>query len=528
MANKTIQQILNDGVKEELFALFTFTRAESVEAIVLKFNLWGRYFFPKYFSSPDAEFHKEIDTFNTKLFRGDIKSFTDIAFRGAAKTTRTKLFYAFWIANEKTRFRKYLKILSKDGGNSQQSVTDIYNMLIEPRVLALYPEVFAKTTYKREETMKSFTTATGIRLLANTVNTDQRGQLQEDARPDVIWFDDFETRKTLKSAIETKTIWDNMEEARTGLAKEGGCIYTSNYLSERGNVHKLVIAPSPVDIVLIVPLLKGGKSTWPARFPDDEAKSIIERAEDGAGEYQCNPAASKDVLIDRTRIDRMPKLDPLKEVAGFRIYRKYDASHRYGGGADVAGGVGLDSSTHVIIDFDTVPAQVVACFDDNEVKPDTFGDELARQGEAFGECILGVENNKFDMTIGRLKQIYPEEKIYKTRPPEDKVQRNGQKPLPTYGWSTNALTKPKMVFAFCKAVNDGLLELNDPKLTAEARAYTRNDLMDSEIDPRLTTRHFDLFVAACIAWQMKDFAEVPSVPQAEIEEDEPSFPDIGI
>ena len=30
--------------------------------------------------------------------------------------------------------------------------------------------------------------------------------------------------------------------------------------------------------------------------------------------------------------------------------------------------------------------------------------------------------------------------------------------------------------------------------------------MDNENDPRLTTRHFDLLIAAAIAWQMKDHA----------------------
>jgi hypothetical protein len=30
--------------------------------------------------------------------------------------------------------------------------------------------------------------------------------------------------------------------------------------------------------------------------------------------------------------------------------------------------------------------------------------------------------------------------------------------------------------------------------------------MDSEVDPRLTTRHFDLLIACAIAWQMKDYA----------------------
>src|SRR4051812_1380027 len=200
---KTPLQILRENNRDELLGLFSFNESHSIELIVLKFNLWVRKYFPKFFSSTDSEAHKEIDIDNTKVFLGLIKSFTDIGYRGLAKTTRTKLFFAFWIANDCTHRRKYLKILSKDGANSKQSVTDIYNLLIEPSVLSMYPEIFQRTDYKREETMSSFTTATGVKLKADTVGTDQRGDIQEEARPDVIWFDDFETRKSLRSAVET-------------------------------------------------------------------------------------------------------------------------------------------------------------------------------------------------------------------------------------------------------------------------------------------------------------------------------------
>jgi hypothetical protein len=50
--------------------------------------------------------------------------------------------------------------------------------------------------------------------------------------------------------------------------------------------------------------------------------------------------------------------------------------------------------------------------------------------------------------------------------------------------------------------------------------------MDKIEDPRLTTRHFDLLIAASIAWQMKDRAEVKEV----WEDDEPEirYNEIGI
>lgn len=468
----------------------------------MKFQLWARWFFPQYFKAEDAPFHKDIDTFNWRVYRGALKFFVDIVFRGGAKTTRTKLFIAFAMANDEDHSRKYIKVLTKDIANAKQAVTDIYNMLIADRVQHYYPEIFVKSDQKREETMSSFTTATGVKIRAGTVGTDQRGDIQEDARPDFVWFDDFETRKTLRSAVETQSIWDNMEEAKNGLSKNGGAIYTCNYLSERGNVHKLV-NPTPNKEVLIVPIRYNGQPMWNA-YTAEEINRIERDADDFAGEYLCEPSAGADVFFDRATLDRQIKKAPLKTIADFKIFHNYNPSHRYGSGHDVAGGVGLDSSTSVFIDFSTLPNRVVATFKSNTIAPDLFGDEINSQALRFGEPIVAVENNKFDMCIGRLKQLYSN--LFFT---EQKATRVGTAPrVQHYGWNTNAMTKPKMLYDFKKAVEDGHLELSDPDLIAEARSYSRDDLMDRDEDVRLTTRHFDLLVAGAIAWQMKDYAQV--------------------
>ena len=85
-----------------------------------------------------------------------------------------------------------------------------------------------------------------------------------------------------------------------------------------------------------------------------------------------------------------------------------------------------------------------------------------------------------------------------------------------------------MIFALVKAVNDGLLDLSDKDLIQECKSYTRNDLIDTEKDPRLTTRHYDLLTACAIAWQMKDFAQV-SAPKFDdyVDEVVSLYPEIG-
>lgn len=496
-----IKQILDSEDVQKIRALFSFVCGDEMGMTLFKFNLWARYCFPKYFSSPDAPFHKEIDENNFKIYYGKLVSFVDCAFRGAAKTARTKLFFAYCICNDLEHYRKYMKVIAEDGVNSQQITTDIYNMMVSPKVSVLYPDVFERTTAKREETMGSFTTATGVKVISDIVGADQRGAIQEESRPDIIWFEDFENRKTLRSARKTIAIWDNMEEARISLAKDGGAIYTCNYISEQGNVHKLITRKSFGRKILIVPIEDDKKiPTWSRYSIGDIAQMRIDD-DDFEGERLCKPSASKDVMFDRETLDKMEIKTPLKKSAEFKIYKTFNPSHRYAGGADVAGGVGLDSSASVFIDFNVVPAQVVATFANNLIKPETFGDELNRQADIYGGCMLAPERNYGTEAILRLKQLNAN--IFSAQSRDSRIVEGK---ATEYGWQTNALTKPKMLFALGKAIEDGLLILNDEGLIAECKAYTRNDLLETIRDPRLTTRHFDLLMACAIAWQMKDYA----------------------
>ena len=436
-----LMEILDKGDKKEIRSLFGFTKDDSEKEVLMKFNVWCRYFFVKFFKAKDAPFHKEIDTRNLRVYRGEIKSFLDIAFRGAAKTTRTKLFVAFCIANDEEHTRKYIKVLSADATNAKQAVTDVYNLLINQQILHFYPEIFKKTVEKREETMASFTTSTGVKMRADSVGTDQRGDIQDEARPDLIWFDDFETRKTLRSAVVTQAIWDNMEEARNGLSKDGGALYNCNYLSERGNVHKLVSKLEEKE-KLITPIIKDGVPAWNA-YTVSEINDLRNKVDDFAGEYLCEPSAGNDIFFDRASLEKQKTKEPIRTLGDFKMFYAYDPSHRYGSGHDVAGGVGLDSSTSVFWDFSTIPSRVVATFASNTIKPDTFGDEIKNEADRYGAPIVAVENNKFDMCIGRLKQIYDNQYFQ-----EVKETRAGMPPkVRTYGWNTNSDTKPKCLFA---------------------------------------------------------------------------------
>lgn len=58
--------------------------------MLLKFNLWARWFFPQYFKFEDAPFHRTIDRWNLSAYRGTIRTFTDIVFRGGANSAMVR------------------------------------------------------------------------------------------------------------------------------------------------------------------------------------------------------------------------------------------------------------------------------------------------------------------------------------------------------------------------------------------------------------------------------------------------------
>ena len=278
MAKRISDEIHRLAMSEDLVeakSFFAFDSDTPSEVVIVKFNLWARRFFPKYFKATPASFHDQITSNNLAVYRGDLTGFVNIVFRGGAKTTQTKLFIAYVITNDTENLRKYIKILTKDQTNGEQIVTDVYNMLISMK--EYYPDTFKKSDLKQEERRNSFTTSFGLKMRSGTVGQEQRGAVQEESRPDFVIYDDFETRKSLSSLVETQKIWDNMEEARTGLSRDGGSVYLCNYISERGNVHRLV-ERGELDgwEVMVVPIIKEGVPTW-----DAYTLKEIEKIEEG-------------------------------------------------------------------------------------------------------------------------------------------------------------------------------------------------------------------------------------------------------
>lgn len=499
MAEKDIiKEIVLKGSKAEKLHLFNFdSRKDSHEVIANKFRVWSRANYPRYFTDKESPEHKVMAINFVKSYKGECNGI-EIAFRGFGKTSILKLFVAFVILNDTDKFRKYIKILSRDLKNSKQMVTDIYNLIVE--VQDLYGDVFEKEgDKKREETMGSFTTKQAQKLTAGTVGQTQRGHLQDAFRPDWVLFEDIEDRETVSSIVITEGIIQKCDEAISGLSFNGSYQVNANYISDSGSVQWFLNKP---DINKhIVPIIDAkGVPTW-ERYTSEKIEQLKAEAEDWSGEYLCDPSRVGDKFFDIDKVEHNLKnaKEPIKISAGIRYWADYQPNKRYGLGVDLSDGIGKDSCALSLFDFTS--GELVVSYDNNNTAPDLFTYEVVRVGQEYGNCIVAPETNNTcgGIAIRVLKEKnYPN--IYKKHI-EDKV---GNVMTTTYGWHTNSKSKPDMFYEFRKDYNDGLIKIYDERVLKEMKAFTKADLKDGRTSA--VTRHFDLLTSVVIAYQMKNHA----------------------
>jgi hypothetical protein len=491
-SKQKIKEIILNGTKAEKLALFSFDVSMSDEKILKKFQLFSRALYPRYFKHKNASFHDEMVLGFIKSYKGG--NFVLLAFRGSAKTTYKKLFDTFALLNDDGQFRKYMKVLTKDGKNSKQVVTDVYNLIVEAS--SLYGDVFAKEgDIKREETMNSFTMKNGRKYASGTVGQTQRGHIQDAYRPDWIWFDDVEDRESIESLSITEGIIGKCDEAITGLSIDGNYVLTGNYISEEGSIQWFMDRKNSEKMV--IPIAKDGEPTWDV-FTKEDIQRMKEDSIDFYGEYMCDPTrvADKFFNIDKIEADMKLCVPPNYVAAGVRYWGYYLPHHRYGLGADTSEGIGRDSSTLGLWDF--TEGTLIATYANNMIAPDLFGYELMRVGREYGNCILAPERNNTGHATIVAMQEYPN--MFTER-------RQGTlqtKVTDKIGWITNRKTKPQMFFEFRKDYNDGLIKIYDKDVLKEMKSFTTADLIGDGTS--LVTRHFDLLTAVVIGWQMKNYA----------------------
>jgi hypothetical protein len=495
------EHIIVEGTIPEKLELYGFDFQTPRRVIAQKFKYFAMGNYPRFFAKKSAKFHDDMVNALVKSYFGE--NWLIAAFRGSAKTSLAKLFIVFVLLNDKDNYRKYIKVLSKDGKNSKQIVTDVYNLMVEVR--PIYGNLFEKEgDIKREETMGVFTMKGKIKLSSGTVGQTQRGHIQDAYKSDWILCDDLEDRGSISSMTITQSVIDNTEEAIDGLSLDGSYIVLCNYISDQGTIQHLMNRKSVHK--LIIPILYDDKddnsAVWPDAFPPEKIAQKRKDSTDWEGEYLCEPAKSKNKFfpLDRINDDLKNCRAPKRTSAGVYYFEDYKPNHRYGMGSDHSEGVGLDANTMTLMDFTT--GEVVATYANNEIKPDLAVHEFARVGMEYGNCVFAPEINNScgGIAITTLKNLnYPN--IYR----QVKDERVATRTTDVLGWSTNSKTKYNAFHEFRTDYNDGLIKIYDNRLLMEMKAYSNSDL--SETGSAIITRHFDLLMSSVIAYALRKVAK---------------------
>lgn len=491
------------------------------------FMAFSMYYFTDYFTYKPAPFHKDFAHDCEQLAKGDLKEVAWVGFKECAKTSYAKMFVTWNICYAKRHFVNYD---SYDKGNAESALFDVVvELQTNRRLIHDFGNLFTEDRDDKEKKLKkvtSFITANDVKVEAFSTGQSTRGRLYKNFRPDLYVIDDVENFQTIASPLITQKIVSHIDELRSGLAAEANVLYLGNYLTDQGVVQYILdTVTRSQGQTRFIPVEKDGIPMWEDKYcmtdteaaefnkenPNRPKKISIETKKRDLGEtvfmteMQLSPLSTGDLLFQRNKVEKLleVKEEDYEDLAGFRVWDKFNPRHRYAIGADTALGIGRDSNTSVLMDFSTFPARQIGTFSDNHIPPDVFAHELKREGVMFGECLIAPEVNGTGFaTVTELKSIYDIEKIYR---PLGKGVQYEDRHSTQLGFQTNPATKPDMLFQLKTAIEDGLLTIMDKRILKEMKAYRRTELYQRSKDP-LATRHFDLLIATAICWAMRHHA----------------------
>jgi len=110
-------------------------------------------------------------------------------------------------------------------------------------------------------------------------------------------------------------------------------------------------------------------------------------------EFECEFLGSANTLIHPAVLSRLIYVKPLEVSHEVKIYKHPVKDHVYCMTVDVSEGLGLDSSSFVVIDCSTVPYEVVATYANPNISQLMFPSLLANVGKFYNNAAILVEIN---------------------------------------------------------------------------------------------------------------------------------------
>lgn len=232
---------------------------------------WFKYYFPNYYSSEPANFHKRA----TKRVMNNPEFYEVRAWsRELAKSARTMMEVTKLTLTGKKRF----VILTSASESAAVKLLKPYKLNFEnnQRIINDY----GKQQTLGDWTESAFNTRTGATFVALGAGQSPRGLRNEEIRPDVILVDDFDTDEICRNPDRVQQNWDWLEQAliaTRSISKPLLLIFCGNIIADDCTIKKAIKIAKKLkngghyEIINI--RNKHGKSSWPTK----NTKEMIDR-----------------------------------------------------------------------------------------------------------------------------------------------------------------------------------------------------------------------------------------------------------
>lgn len=191
--------------------------------------------------------------------------------RGFGKTMVIKLFVLYCILFTKKQF---ILILCETTAKAKNIVADVFDMLDEPNVRSTFGDWRLGCESDTQELKKFGFRGRNIIVMGAGVESGIRGITIKNARPDVMIFDDIQSRSCAESQIQS----DNLEREMFGTAMKAksphGCLYifiANMYPTKWSILRRLKSNPNWIKFI-VGGILANGESLWEELQPIEQLK----------------------------------------------------------------------------------------------------------------------------------------------------------------------------------------------------------------------------------------------------------------
>ena len=244
---------------------------------------WFKYYFPKYASSPPAQFHKDA----TKRIIAnpewiEVRNWS----RDLAKSTRTMMEILYLALTGK---KSNTLIISNSYDNAERLLQPYkINLEVNNRIIQDYGQQENHGSWEAGE----FITTKGAAFRALGAGQSPRGTRNEAIRPDVIIFDDLDTDEDCRNADIVDQHWSWVQEAVIPTRSTNNpllVIWCGNIIAEDCCVVRAAQFADEVDKRNIDD--NEGKSTWPEKVTQEMIERLKKTMSTAAfeKEYRNNP-----------------------------------------------------------------------------------------------------------------------------------------------------------------------------------------------------------------------------------------------